>query len=234
MFSMVPFSEETAKEAGSIRVSWDRVHHLQPCSGSLSHSSRGPDQQRIPLGRWGISESILPRHHRSYHHGSCLQSLSVFSHVSHAQSSSRTWWSLHPWTWVRQTQWAGLLRSSLTLGVLCASVHVTAASSSGPTVAVFARVTWLKLSLLCGDSFQFGKWCLRLFSIYSQYSQLSSHQIYWILPLSLTLALRSSVYNKICVREEDSSSQTHSRLGLVVFSTSSSFFLLSLFFFFLL
>lgn len=221
MFSVVPFSEETAKEAGSIRVSWDRVLHLQPCSGSLSHSSRGPDRQRIPLGRWGISES-----HRSYHHGSCLQFLSVFSHVSNAQCSSRAWWSLHPWTWVRQTQWAGLLCSSLTLGILCASVHVTVASSSGPTVAVFASVTWLKLSLLCGDSFQFGKWCLWLFSIYSQCSQLSSHQIYWILPLSLTLALRSSVYNKICVREKDSSSQTHSRLGLVVFSTSSSFFLL--------
>lgn len=173
--------------------------------------------------------SILPRHHRSYHHGSCLQFLSVFSHVSHAQSSSRTWWSLHPWTWVGQTQWARLLCSSLTLGILCFCACYCGLQFWSHSSRVCLSDLTEALLIVWGF---FPVWEMMSSTVFNLFT-ISSHQIYWILPLSLTLALRSSVYNKICVREEDSSSQTHSRLGLVVFSTSSSFFLLFFFFFLL-
>lgn len=96
--------------------------------------------------------------------------------------------------------WASVLsRSSLT--ALSMLVHMPLwPKSVSPRIAVFFQVIRLKLPLLRWKALQLWKCHFWLFSIYSQYRQLSSHQIHWRRCLLFTSARESGAIIKSGLR----------------------------------
>lgn len=112
-----------------------------------------------------------------------LEFLSVFGDFWNVQNSSRKYQCVYPQkTWAPPKRTALLSCSSLI--ALSMLVHMLLwPKSVSPRIAVFFQVIQLKLPLLCWKALQLWKCHFWLFSIYSKYSQLSSHQINWMLCL---------------------------------------------------